>query len=97
MFTTNNDIRCAAKFATRYASGVDDDTMEIVVQALRDLKVDLQRRAETIKGLPVELCPDGKVTRSLANRRTLGLTRPGVDPHDVRFGNRVRGERDEER
>jgi S-DNA-T family DNA segregation ATPase FtsK/SpoIIIE len=69
----NNDIASAKKFATRYASGVDDTTIELVVQALRDLKVDVQRRAETIKGLPVELCPDGKVTRSLANRRTLGL------------------------
>lgn len=40
---------------------------------LRDLRGEVRRRADTIKNVPKDLCPDGKVTRHLANNPTLGL------------------------
>jgi DNA segregation ATPase FtsK/SpoIIIE, S-DNA-T family len=67
------DLDFAGKFARRYATGMDDATMEIVRDALRDLRAELLRRAETMRRLPRDLCPDAKITRALANRRGLGL------------------------
>lgn len=69
----NNDWAAAAKIAHRYAVGLDDMTVEQVVQALRDLKAEIGRRSSQLRKLPLDLCPDGKVTRQLANRRGLGL------------------------
>lgn len=68
------DLEPLAKVAERYASGADDDTAEAALLALRDLRKELQRRAEVIKGLPREVCPENKVTPELAKRRELGLS-----------------------
>ncbi|GIG03271.1 cell division protein FtsK [Catellatospora citrea] len=67
------DLEPVAKVAERYASGADDDTAEAALLALRDLRKECQRRAEVIKGLPREVCPENKVTPELARRRELGL------------------------
>ncbi|MFG1785835.1 hypothetical protein ACGFIU_25665 [Rhodococcus oryzae] len=68
------DLEPIAKVAERYASGFDDDTIEAALIALRDLRKELMRRAEVIKGLPREVCPENKVTPELAKRRELGLS-----------------------
>ncbi|WP_462203212.1 cell division protein FtsK, partial [Frankia sp. CcWB3] len=67
------DLDAAEKVAARYASGLDDSTMEIVLEALRDLRAEIVRRAAAIKRLPKDLCPDGKVTRQIAGLRSYGL------------------------
>ncbi|WP_308441018.1 cell division protein FtsK [Catellatospora methionotrophica] len=67
------DLEPVAKVAERYASGADDDAAEAALIGLRDLRKELSRRADVIKGLPRELCPENKVTRELAARRELGL------------------------
>jgi S-DNA-T family DNA segregation ATPase FtsK/SpoIIIE len=69
----NNDHAPAAKVAHRYAAGIDDPTIEQALRALRDLKAEIARRSGAMKKLPLDLCPDGKVTRELANRKSLGL------------------------
>ncbi|GAA1546799.1 FtsK/SpoIIIE domain-containing protein [Dactylosporangium maewongense] len=61
-----------AKVCTRYASGMDDDTAEAGLMALRELRAECQRRAAIIKRLPKDVCPDNKVTPELA-RRIKGL------------------------
>jgi S-DNA-T family DNA segregation ATPase FtsK/SpoIIIE len=69
----NNDLIAAEKVAHRYATGQDDATIEAALIALRDLKAELERRSTVVKGLPIDICPDGKVTRALADTKSLGL------------------------
>ncbi|HEX2299060.1 MAG TPA: hypothetical protein VHH34_11175, partial [Pseudonocardiaceae bacterium] len=55
---------------------VSDDEEEIVdrvLPALRELRAELRRRAKVIRDLPREQCPESKVTSELADRRDLGL------------------------
>lgn len=59
--------------STRYASGFDDPEIEQALQALRDLRTELARRAKVIKGLPRHVCPENKVTPELASRKDLRL------------------------
>jgi S-DNA-T family DNA segregation ATPase FtsK/SpoIIIE len=67
------DLSFAEKYAHRYASGPGDDTLAQVMVCLRETYRELEVRAKTIAGLPREVCPENKVTPSLARRRHLGL------------------------
>ncbi|GAB3226520.1 FtsK/SpoIIIE domain-containing protein [Glycomyces halotolerans] len=67
------DLAFAEQYATRYASGADDDEIEAALVALRDLRKECKRRARVIKDLPRDLCPENKVTPELASRKDLGL------------------------
>jgi S-DNA-T family DNA segregation ATPase FtsK/SpoIIIE len=44
----------------------DGDPAEIVVDALREIKADVQDRYERLSALPVDVCPEGKLTREIA-------------------------------
>lgn len=59
--------------AFRSVNDDDPEDMAYVLASLRELKKDMSRRYATIKSLPREVCPEGKVTRELANRRDLRL------------------------
>lgn len=67
------DLAAAEKFAARYGSGLDDETIESALWALRNLRAEIARRAEVMKRLPRGICPEGKVTRQAASRRELRL------------------------
>jgi S-DNA-T family DNA segregation ATPase FtsK/SpoIIIE len=67
------DLEPLSKVAARYGSGADDDTAEAALLALRDLRKECARRAETIRGLPKTVCPENKVTPQLAAQKGLGL------------------------
>jgi S-DNA-T family DNA segregation ATPase FtsK/SpoIIIE len=67
------DLSPTEKFAARYGAGMDDETIERALFALRDALDDIQRRAEVLKGLPRDLAPDGKTSRRAAENRKLGL------------------------
>lgn len=67
------DLAFAEQFATRYASGADDEEIEAALKALRDLRNECKKRARIIKDLPRDLCPENKVTPELASRKDLGL------------------------
>jgi S-DNA-T family DNA segregation ATPase FtsK/SpoIIIE len=67
------DLAFAEQYATRYASGADDDEIEAALIALRDLRSECKKRARIIKDLPRDLCPENKVTPELASRKGLGL------------------------
>lgn len=57
----------------RYRSGEEDEDLEYVLHALRELKEELRRRAKVIKNLPRSRCPESKVTPALASDKSLGL------------------------
>jgi S-DNA-T family DNA segregation ATPase FtsK/SpoIIIE len=67
------DLEPLAHVSSRYASGLDDDTIRLALFALRDLRKACASRAATIKGLPKTVCPENKVTPRLASRPELGL------------------------
>jgi S-DNA-T family DNA segregation ATPase FtsK/SpoIIIE len=57
----------------RYRAGEEDDDIEYILHALREIKAELRRRAKVIKSLPRTRCPESKVTPALANDKSLGL------------------------
>jgi DNA segregation ATPase FtsK/SpoIIIE, S-DNA-T family len=67
------DLEAVGSVSARYASGADDDTLELALLALRDLRAECAKRATVIKGLPKGVCPENKVTPELAARMGLGL------------------------
>ncbi len=72
----SGDLEALERVAHAYGSGVDDATIGDCLAGLRWLLAELERRAETLKRLRAtarDLVPDSKVTRELANRRSMGL------------------------
>lgn len=64
------DWRKFALVADRCAFGLamtrDGDPAEIVLEALREIKADVQDRYERLSKLPADICPEGKLTREIA-------------------------------
>jgi len=59
--------------AHRFRIGDDDDDLAYLKADIKALSEDMRRRYKTLRKLPREICPHGKVTRALADRRDLGL------------------------
>ena len=59
--------------AHRFRIGDDPDDIAYLLADLRAAKADMARRYKVLRSLPREVCPEGKVTPALANRRDLGL------------------------
>lgn len=57
----------------RYRAGEEDEDVEYILHALREIKAELRRRAKVIKALPRSRCPESKVTPALASDKALGL------------------------
>ena len=62
-----------ALFAARYIDGIDDASIEAALILLRELKTEVIRRTTVFKNLGPALNPDGKINRTIANKRSLGL------------------------
>jgi DNA segregation ATPase FtsK/SpoIIIE, S-DNA-T family len=67
------DWRRFTLVADRCAFGLaltrDGDPAELFLTALRELKTDVQDRYERLSALPVDVCPEGKLTRDIARNR----------------------------
>ncbi|MFJ2566710.1 cell division protein FtsK [Streptomyces sp. NPDC087568] len=72
-FKGTGDFGALEPVCHRYRAGEEDDDIEYVVHALRELKEELRRRAKVIKSLPRSRCPESKVTPELASDKSLGL------------------------
>ncbi|MEU6659590.1 cell division protein FtsK [Streptomyces sp. NPDC046821] len=72
-FKGTGDFGALESVCHRYRAGEEDEDIEYVVQALRELKEELRRRAKVIKSLPRTRCPESKVTPELAGDQSLGL------------------------
>ena len=57
----------------RFISGIDDESIAYAAESLHKLRREVMARTERIKKLDRTVCPDKKVTRQLANKRSLGL------------------------
>jgi hypothetical protein len=59
--------------AHRFVSGIDDDAIGYAAESLRLLRAEIGRRAPRIKALDPRICPEKRVTREIAARRSLRL------------------------
>ncbi|MEV7968280.1 cell division protein FtsK [Sphaerisporangium sp. NPDC088356] len=57
----------------RYVSGIEDEAIGYAADSLTLLRKEVMRRAAALKALPSDLCPDKRVTRQIADRRSLRL------------------------
>lgn len=67
------DWKAFEQVAFRYGSGVRSVIVELLLETLRDLKVEMDRRYELLQSLPDDLCPEGKITPALSRNLSLGL------------------------
>ncbi|MBB2909149.1 S-DNA-T family DNA segregation ATPase FtsK/SpoIIIE [Streptosporangium becharense] len=67
------DLDPYEKVCHRYVSGIDDASIGYAADSLALLRKEVMRRAAALKTLPADLCPDRKVTRAIADKRSLGL------------------------
>ncbi|MEU0977993.1 cell division protein FtsK [Streptomyces griseus] len=72
-FKGTGDFKALEPVCHRYRAGEEPEDIEYVVNALRELKDELRRRAKVIKSLPTSICPESKVTSALASDRRYGL------------------------
>ncbi|UXY28563.1 cell division protein FtsK [Streptomyces sp. HUAS TT20] len=72
-FKGTGDLGPLEPVCHRYRSGEEDEDLEYVLHAMRELKEELRRRAKVIRHLPKSRCPESKVTPALANDKSLGL------------------------
>ncbi|MEU8825895.1 cell division protein FtsK [Streptomyces sp. NPDC048636] len=67
------DLDSLACVSHRFVSGIDDDSIKYAADSLKLLREEVMRRAAAIKKLPRDLCPDKRITREIANKRSLKL------------------------
>jgi S-DNA-T family DNA segregation ATPase FtsK/SpoIIIE len=67
------DLGALEPVCHRYRAGEEDEDVEYILHALRELKEELRRRAKVIKSLPRSICPESKVTPALASDKRYGL------------------------
>ncbi|MGW6505114.1 cell division protein FtsK [Nonomuraea angiospora] len=67
------DLDPLEKISHRFVSGIQDTAIAYAADSLSMLRKEVMRRAEVLKTLPPDLCPDKRVTRQIADLRTRGL------------------------
>ncbi|MFF4548615.1 cell division protein FtsK [Streptomyces sp. NPDC001406] len=67
------DLGALEPVCHRYRAGEEDEDIQYILYALRELKEELRRRAKVIKSLPRSICPESKVTGQLASDKRYGL------------------------
>ena len=73
--------------------GDDPEDIAYLLAALRDLRVEMQRRYKLLRRLPLERCPESKVTDDLASDKSLDLgpILVALDECGLAFGNAEHG------
>jgi S-DNA-T family DNA segregation ATPase FtsK/SpoIIIE len=67
------DLDAMEAVAHRFVSGIDDEAIGYAAESLRLLRAEIGRRAPRIKALDPRICPEKRVTREIAARRSLRL------------------------
>jgi S-DNA-T family DNA segregation ATPase FtsK/SpoIIIE len=69
----SGDLDPMERISHRFVSGVDDESIGYAAESLRLLRAEVMRRTERLKALDRALCPDKRVTRQIAGKRSLKL------------------------
>ncbi|MGW3735055.1 cell division protein FtsK [Streptomyces sp. NPDC005148] len=67
------DLDALGCVSHRFVSGIDDESVKYAAESMALLREEVMRRAAAIKKLPRDLCPDKRITREIANKRSLKL------------------------
>lgn len=67
------DWKAFERIAYRYGSGVRSVIVELLLEILRELQTEMNRRYELLQSLPDDLCPEGKITPALSRNLSLNL------------------------
>lgn len=67
------DLDALERVSHRFVSGIDDASIKYAADSLALLRDEVMRRAAALKKLPRDLCPDKRVTREIADKRSLKL------------------------
>lgn len=67
------DFMAFDRIAHRFAVGSEAAEIEYALADLRELRKRMQDRYRTLRDLPADVCPESKVTRDLADKRSLDL------------------------
>lgn len=67
------DFAALKAVAHRYMTGDRPDHMRAMLVDLKAIQREMRRRYDLLETLPVDVCPEGKLTRELASKRSLGL------------------------
>jgi S-DNA-T family DNA segregation ATPase FtsK/SpoIIIE len=57
----------------RFISGIDEEAIAYAAESLRLLRAECEKRAPRLRELPLAICPQRKVTREIASKRSLKL------------------------
>jgi DNA segregation ATPase FtsK/SpoIIIE, S-DNA-T family len=69
----SGDLDPLERVCHRFVSGIHDEAIGYAAESLRLLRGEVEKRAERLKALDRALCPDRRVTREIAQRRSLKL------------------------
>ena len=69
----SGDLDPLERVSHRFVSGVDDESIAYAAESLRQLRAEVMRRTERLKALDRAICPDKRVTREIAAKRSLKL------------------------
>ncbi|WP_253916615.1 FtsK/SpoIIIE domain-containing protein [Streptomyces sp. MNP-20] len=72
-FKGTGDFGALESVCHRYRAGDEEEDIEYVVNALRELREELRRRTKLVRSLPRSRCPESKVTPELASDKSLRL------------------------
>jgi S-DNA-T family DNA segregation ATPase FtsK/SpoIIIE len=67
------DLDALQGVSHRFVSGIDDESIGYAAESLRLLRAEIGKRSPRVKALPPEVCPEKRVTRQIAQRRSLRL------------------------
>ncbi|KAB8171122.1 cell division protein FtsK [Streptomyces sp. 3MP-14] len=67
------DLDALEPVCRRFVSGLDDESIQYAADSLALLRREVERRVKVLKSLPRDLCPDKRITRAIADRRSLRL------------------------
>ncbi|ODA75562.1 FtsK/SpoIIIE domain-containing protein [Streptomyces sp. AVP053U2] len=65
--------------AHRLVMGAEDDAVEALKAMLKELLAEMERRFVLLRGLPVSVCPEGKLTPSIVERYNLPVIFVTID------------------
>ncbi|GAA1981372.1 FtsK/SpoIIIE domain-containing protein [Nocardiopsis rhodophaea] len=69
----SGDLDPYERVSHRFVSGIDDTSIGYAAESMRLLREEVMRRAPALKKLPRDICPDKRITRDIADKRSVGL------------------------
>lgn len=80
------DYRCLGPVAHRFRIGDEPEDIAYLAADTAELRTEMRRRYKVLRELPEKICPEGKVTQALADRKALRLHPIVLAIDETQFG-----------